>query len=282
MSTSRRESGRSILDAVFGRRPDGRLVRDLPAIRRFMPFISPRRPDSVFYFAQEIDAEPALAFLAELNADRPGERPITFFHLVLRAIARQMHERPRINRFVAGGRIWQRDGIWLSFSAKKAFDDDSPVITVKQRFEPERSVIEMADQIYEKLGAGRSGKQTSADNEIDLLLRLPVPVIRLAMALAHLVDRLGLLPRAMIESDPLYASAFIANLGSVGLEGGYHHLWEHGTIPIFVVIGRLTPDAGGRRRVSLKYTFDERIEDGLYVARGLERIKEHLEHPEKL
>jgi len=268
---------------MFGRRPDAQLVRDLPAIRRFMPFISPRRSESVFYYPQDVDAEPALRFLEGLNAKRPEKQPITFFHLVLRAVIKQMHERPRINRFVAGGRIWQRDGIWMSFSAKKAFDDDSPVITVKQEMDPEHSVVEMADQIYEKLGAGRSGKKTTSDNEVDLLLRLPVPVIRMAMGLAHVADRLGLLPKAMIDADPLYASAFVANLGSVGLEGGFHHLWEHGTCSIFVTIGRFHADpATGCRRVSLGYTFDERVEDGLYVARGLERIKEHLEHPEKL
>ena len=267
---------------MFGRRPDAQLVRDAPAMRRFMPFISPRRPDSCFYFGYEVDAEPAFEFLARLNQDRPEKQPITFFHLVLRALVKIFHERPRVNRFVAGGRLWQRDGIWLSFSAKKAIDDESPVITVKQRFDPNDSIIEMVDQIYEKLGYGRSGKKTTADSEVDLLLRLPVPIVRLAMRFADLADALGLLPRGMIDSDPLYASCFIANLGSVGLEGGYHHLWQHGNCSIFCVIGRFTPDANGRRRVSLKFTFDERIEDGLYSGRGLARIREWLEHPEKL
>jgi hypothetical protein len=267
---------------MFGRRPDGQLVRDASAMRRFMPFISPRRPDSCFYFGYDIDAEPAFEFLAKANEGRPEKQQITFFHLVLRALMKIFHDRPRLNRFVAGGRLWQRDGIWLSFSAKKAIDDESPVITVKQRFDPDHSLVEMVDQIYDKLGYGRSGKKTTADSEVDILLRLPVPIVRLAMRFADLADSLGLLPRGMIDSDPLYASCFIANLGSVGLEGGYHHLWQHGNCSIFCVIGRFAPDANGRRRVSLKFTFDERIEDGLYAGRGLARIREWLEHPEKL
>lgn len=266
---------------MFGRRPDATLARDVPALRRFMPFISPRRPESMFWFAYDVDAEPSFEYLAKLNATRPEKRPITFFHLVLHALVGTLHERPRMNRFVAGGRLWQRDGIWLSFSAKKAFDDDSPVITVKQRFEPGLSVVELADQIYEKLGAGRSGKKTTSDREVDLMLRLPVPIIRLAMAGVHFADSLGLLPRAMIDSDPLYASAFIANLGSVGLDGGYHHLWEHGNIGFFCTIGRFEPGPDGRRKVTLKWTFDERIEDGLYAGRSLNAVKEALEHPEK-
>jgi len=267
---------------MLGRRPDAELVRDAPAMRRFMPFISPKRPDSVFYFGYEIDAEPAFELLAKLNEGRPEKQPITFFHLVLRAIAKIMDERPRLNRFVAGGRLWQRDGIWLSFSAKRALDDQSPVITVKQRFDMKESLVEMTDRIYEKLGAGRAGKKTTADSEVDLLLKLPVPIIRFAMGLAHFADRLGILPRGMIDSDPLYASCFIANLGSVGLEGGHHHLWEHGSCSIFCVIGKFEKGADGRRRVTLKFTFDERIEDGLYSGRGLARVREFLEHPEML
>jgi hypothetical protein len=257
-------------------------VRELSAVRRFMPFISPRRNESVVYFSHTLDVEPALAYLDQLNANRAPEHRITFFHLVLRGLTLALHERPRLNRFVAGGRLWQREGIWLSFSAKTAFDDESPILTVKQLFDPAQSIPEMVDGVLAKLGSGRAGKKTTSDTEVDLLLKLPVPVIRFAMWLVEKADGWGLLPAGMIHTDPLYASAFIANLGSVGLDAGYHHLWEHGNCPIFCVIGRITPDDTGRRRVTLKYTYDERIEDGLYCARTIERLRERLEHPEKL
>ena len=266
---------------MFGRRPDATLVRDLSAVRRFMPFISPRRNESLVYLAQTFDPERALAYLEELNVGRPPERRITFFHLVMHGLTRLYHERPRMNRFVAGGRLWQRDGIWISFSAKRALDDESPIITVKQRVEPTHSLPEMVDAILERLNSGRAGNKTTSDTEVDLLLRLPVPVIRAAMWLADKADALGVLPAGMIHSDPLYASAFVANLGSVGLEAGYHHLWEHGNCPVFCVIGRIAPDASGRRQVTLKYSYDERIEDGLYCARSIEKLRGWLENPEK-
>jgi hypothetical protein len=86
----------------------------------------------------------------------------------------------------------------------------------------------------------------------------------------------------MIRSDPMYASVFVANLGSVGLDAGYHHLWEYGTISIFCVVGRVGEGADGRRCMTLKYTYDERVEDGLYCARSLERLRELLENPKEL
>ena len=93
----------------------------------------------------------------------------------------------------------------------------------------------------------------------------------------------------MILEDPLHASAFVANLGSVGIGGAYHHLYEYGTIPIFLVVGAyrdaVVADDGRavvRRVAALKYTYDERIEDGFYCARAVARMKELLERPEAL
>ena len=71
-------------------------------------------------------------------------------------------------------------------------------------------------------------------------------------------------------------------LRSVGLAAAYHHLWEHGTTHMFCTIGRVKPGPDGRRRVTLKYTFDERVEDGLYCAAGLNLFAELLRKPAKL
>jgi hypothetical protein len=267
---------------MFGRRPDATLVRDAAPLRRFMPFISPRRNESLVYFAQEIDVERALLFVEERNRSRPKERPMTLFHLVLRALARRLHERPHLNRFTAGGKLWQRDGVWLTFAAKKSFHDDAPTATVKRRFDPAESLDEMCDGLLDSIRASRRGKKSAADHEVNLLLRLPASVVHGVMRVVHLVDSLGLLPRAMIDSDPMFTSAFFANLGSVGLEAAYHHLWDHGTCPIFCVVGRIRKGDEGRRSLTLKWSFDERIEDGFYAARTLDGLRELLECPEKL
>ena len=48
------------------------------------------------------------------------------------------------------------------------------------------------------------------------------------------------------------------------------------------MIGRVRSGPDGRRVATLKWSFDERVEDGLYCARGLERLQDLLSHPEKL
>jgi hypothetical protein len=264
-------------------RPDAKPCENLSAMRRFMPYISPRRNDSVFYMMQDIEVDAALEYLEKKNRGRDEANRITLFHLYLRSTALSFTLRPGVNRFVKGGRLWQREGVYLSFAAKRTIEDGAPMITVKRRFECETETLEeMVDAVYARLNPQRAGKQTQSDKEMNLMLRLPGPIIQLLMKFADFLDYFGLLPGFMIEPDPHYASAFVANLGSIDYPAGFHHVWERGTASIFGVMGRIEPGNDGRRKMTVAWTYDERIEDGLYSYHSLEGIKERIEHPELL
>lgn len=268
---------------MFGRRSDATLVTHLSTMRRFMPHISPRRNDSLFYLMQSIEVEAALEFLNECNRERPDDRPITLFHLLMRACSQALYLRPGVNRFVKGGRLWQRDGEWITFSAKREIVDGAPMITIKTRVHPTTETLdEMVDGIYRRLEAGRAGVKTTSDKEVNLMVRLPVFAIKALMALARAGDSLGLLPRSMTDPDPLFTSVFLANLGSIQYPAGFHHLWEYGTASLFGVMGRIQRKENGRREITMAWTYDERIEDGLYSYYTLELIRQHLEDPERL
>jgi hypothetical protein len=268
---------------MFGRRTDATLVTNLSKMRRFMPYISPRRNESLFYMMQDIEVEAALEFLEKKNQDRPPDRQLTLFHLFLRSCAQALYLRPGVNRFVKGGRLWQREGEWITFSALKEIKDGSKMLTIKSRVHPTSETLEeMVDGIFDRLRSGRSGEETTSDKEMNLLLRLPGFAIRFLMFLVRIGDHLGILPRSMIDADPLFTSIFIANLGSIDYPAGFHHLWEYGTASLFGVMGRVEPGENGRRKISVAWTYDERIEDGLYSYHTLAGIRERLERPELL
>jgi hypothetical protein len=270
-------------------RSDGTAVERLPALRRLMPFLMPRRNDAYVLFEQTIPTAPLKALLERLNAGHSETERVTLFHCVLRAIGLALTDFPRLNRFVAGGRIWERRGIWLALSAKQRLDREAPVFSTKIRFDPTESLADFAARLHRTLVAGRRGEAAS-DREIGFLVRLPRPLLRALTWLQPRLDRWGLLPAHLIDDDPLYASAFVANLGSVGLDAAYHHLFEYGTVPIFVTMGRvhrapLVHDDGrvGSHEVFvLRYTYDERIEDGFYAARALETLAARLADPTAL
>ena len=112
-------------------RADADPIPNLSRLRKFMPFVSPRRNESLILHSTEILLNPAFEFLAARNASREEDRRITLFHLYLRAVSRVIQARSGLNRFVAGGRLWQRNHVAMTFSAKQEMLDGSPMITMR-------------------------------------------------------------------------------------------------------------------------------------------------------
>jgi hypothetical protein len=265
---------------------DGRRVKVHP-YRRMMGFLMRGRNESAVYFEQRLDLTRTLPWLAERNA-RPGAARATLFHLILHALAGVLHERERLNRFTIAHRTYQRTSVQLSFAAKKGMDDHAPLATVKRRFAPGETFGALAADLTAHIGGARDHAPSAMDKELRILLALPGLLLWLLIALSRWLYAWGLAPRSLVDTDPLYASAFVANLGSIKLDAAYHHLYEHGNCPLFVTIGQITevPFTGGdplavssRPEITLRYTFDERIEDGLYCARSLQLLKQRVEDP---
>jgi len=271
---------------MLWRRPDGDLVRDQPPTKAIMPYLMRGRNESAVYFEQQVSLRNADRFLREFNAAHP-ETPAGIQHLVMWAIVDVLDHYPTMNRFVAGGRLYQRRGIWFSYSAKQSLKGASPLMVLKRRFEPGEPFADMVAAMHRQLREDRySGNTSRSDAEAGLILRLPGVGRRLVLAVGRLLDAFGLLPASMIDGDPMYASVFFANLASIGMDACYHHLYEYGSIGIFGVIGRATPDPGSptsgpdrRRSMTLRWTFDERCEDGIVAGYALKRCKQLLEDP---
>jgi len=266
---------------------DGTLCKDIPPYRAIVPFLMRGRNESAVYFEQTIDLTKTLPFIEQWNASHPREQRITFFHVLLGALPKVLTERPRLNRFVSGERIYQRKEIQISFAAKKKFDDEAPLQVVKLSFPPGEVFGDLVRRAVSGIGEAKSDKITQVDKELAFFLKLPRMLLSFAVRVLGLLDFYNLAPRALLEPDPMYTSVFLANLGSLKMGGGFHHLYEYGNCPIFGVVGqietvpvviddtRIEP----RTVVKVRWSYDERIEDGLYCARSLEILKRLVEDP---
>jgi hypothetical protein len=252
--------------------------------RRMMGFLMRGRNESAVYFEQHLDLSRTLPWIAERNA-RTGAR-ITIFHVILHGLASVLHERERLNRFTIRRRTYQRRGVFLSFAAKKQMSDQAPLATVKRRFPPGESFDAMVRELTGEIDGARSSTPSAMDRELGILLALPGFLLGLLIALLKRLYAWGLAPRSLVDTDPFYTSAFVANLGSLKIDAAYHHLYEHGNCPLFVTIGQVAQApvvAGGqvgmRPQITLRYTFDERVEDGHYCARSLQLLAQRIEDP---
>ncbi len=270
------------------RRPDGILIKDLDPVRRMMPFVMRGRNESIIFQDSEWEVTRAREWLRKYNRARAGQPRATLFHLLLHALGRQFHERPGLNRFVAGGRIYQRKGVWISFAAKTEMTEDAPLVTIKLQFPEGENFSDCVRRIVEAVEERRSGAENKVDREVKFLSKLPVPLLRAVFAGGRWLDRLNLLPNSMIEPDPMYTSLFLGNLGSIGISRVHHHLYEYGTTSFFGVIGEVQnvveADRKGnfaaRQVLPIQWSFDERINDGFYCAQSIALTQSIFEDPE--
>lgn len=271
-------------------RPDATRPRALNPLRRTMPILMPGRNEAAVYFEQRLELADTLAWLDAANADRPHDDRYKLFDLVLTAAVRTLALRPRLNRFVAGGRLWQRDHIALGFAVKPERSDHSGIRTVKQRFAPDITLPQLRAQVRDAIEQGRTGPESGPEQEMRLLTHLPVSIMRRLMRLQRTLDALGLIPAALLRDDPLYSSIMLANLGSIGLDAPYHHLFEYGTTSLFITLGTIKQapvvlsdgQVAARPVIDLKYTLDERIADGFYCALSIELFQNLLLDPDTL
>jgi hypothetical protein len=207
------------------------------------------------------------------------------------ALARTLSQRPRLNRFVAGQRIYARNEILVSMVLKKRLHQDSPETAVKLRLDPQATVFDVARTIAE---AVRANQGEGAGNETDRAARLftavPGLVLRGLMWLLRTLDFHGLMPRALHRASPFHASAFVTDLGSLGIGPIYHHLYAFGTVSLFLAFGAKEREhalgADGRvevrKYISIKVVNDERICDGHYYASAFKYLRSLLLQPELL
>jgi hypothetical protein len=264
-------------------RPDGHLVRGLHPYRRVMGFVMPTRNESVVYFDSYVDAEQLLAYLAQAGP-RFG---CDVTHCLAATGCITMVQNPTVNRFSLGGRLYQRDGVYLSFSMKRAQADRAAKLSViKIRLQEGETFRQLCERINSGIRVERSGERTYADREFGLMSRIPRPILWLGVRALKTLDYYNLLPGSFIENDPLYTSMFCANLGSLQMGAGYHHLYEWGTCSVFTMAGQIEDRpivrdgmVEIRKVLPLRFTYDERMDDGLNARFGIETFLYGLEHP---
>jgi hypothetical protein len=265
------------------RRVDGDPIPDLSIVRRLIPHLLSGRNESAVYYEQTLDLTSTLPFIAAHNerAARDGGERLTLFHLVLWATGRVLHERPGLNRFAAGGTLYQRRGAQVSFAAKKERSDRGDLATVKLEMPEDEPLEALVARVRGAVSDGRGGgvngagsEERAIDRELRLLSKVPGPVLGAGVRGVRWLDRIGLLPEWFIRDDPMFCSVFLANLGSLGLDAAWHHLYEYGTASLFTVLGAVRGT-----QVSIRYTYDERINDGFYCVAALERLRELIERP---
>lgn len=271
-----------------GDRKDGWLIRSLDPFYRFTPFIMKTRNDASNYFSDTLELNEAEAYIKKKREE--GYVGFGLLHLFVAAYIRTVSQRPWINRFIAGQRIYARNNIEVCMAVKKEMTSASEEATIKIEFEPTDTVMDVYEKLNDEINKYRKANDNATLDVAGKLIKLPRFLLRWAISFIEWLDYHGKLPKGLMQASPFHGSMFITNLASLGIPPVYHHLYNFGNIPVFLAFGarrreyQIQSDGSVRalRVLDFRVTADERVCDGFYFAKALKEFKIYLRKPETL
>jgi hypothetical protein len=272
------------------------LVKEIPAFTKLMPYLMPNKTGSIIFYQEDYDVTDAVVYIKDYNRHLVKEEKtiLTLFEVVMCAAARAISLRPRLNRFIAGKRYYQRNQILLSFVAKKEISDEGKEVNIKMAFDPRETLTTLAKRAHAEIKDGVYGEGQDNEKIVDAVVGMPSFILSFMNFAYNWLDNHNLLPYSVTESDPMWSTIFLANVGSFGLNPPFHHLFERGTCPIFMAVGKVrsenrvvaasdgSPLVEERKFLRVNYTFDDRIADGVYMGKALELVRRFVEDPSLL
>ena len=163
--------------------------------------------------------------------------------------------------------------------------------TVKFYLKGTETIYEIRDQIEREITANKATeeKNNGTDKTARLLSSVPTPIIKFLVGCIKWADLRGYLPKWLIKVSPFHTSCYVTNVGSLGIDSIYHHLYNFGTTSMFFAIGKKKKsyiyeddEIKAERVVSIGFVGDERICDGYYYAQSFRALNRILAHPEVL
>ena len=273
----------------MGDRFDATYLKDIDSMHFIMPFMYPDRCDNQAFFTFKIDLTNLNEYLAKKNAENPDYK-YNMFQCVVTAALKTIFLRSKLSIFIHNRKMYRRNEVSAAFTVKQEFADDGGEVLAFLHAKPEWNIDDVHNEIRRQLLKLKTKGYTDESTSImDKLNKAPKWITRPLVGGICRLEKKGLIPPALVETDPYHSSIVLANLGSIGLPNGYHHLTNWGTTSMFLLIGKIdrlpfyeNDTVTFKDGVELGFTVDERIADGFYFSRSIKMLQMFLEQPELL
>lgn len=265
---------------------DIRRVKTLPPMSVIVPFIMKDRIGSSNLLQDRINVIKLEKYIKEKQTEDALVN-ISMMHVLIAAYVRLVSQRPAINRFIRGQRVYTRKSVEVSLTIKREMSLDSPDTVVKVLLQPDATIYDVYEALNKAIVDYRANPGGDFDDTARWLSYIPSVILRGVIGFLSFLDYFGFLPRFLTGVSPFHCSMFITSMGSLGIPAIYHHLYDFGTCPVFIAFGskqrryEVSPDGSVSKNqfIDLKFTLDERICDGYYYAKALRYLKRVLNDP---
>ncbi len=272
---------------MFGLRTDGRKLKTIGPFFRVIPHVMKDRSDSHVYYTQDLPIKSLDEYIAK--KEQEGIR-LSYMNIIYAALVRLLAEKPALNRFVMNGRTYARNGITISLAIKKEMTEEIEETTLKILFKGSENIFEIKEKLDSAIEQNKDLKvENSTDKLAKLLSLVPNWLFKLIVNILMFLDKHGIMPKTVINASPFHTSAFLTNVGSLGIDAIYHHIYNFGTTGVFLAMGKKKKsyvyeddNIVQEKTISLAWVADERICDGFYYANALKSFYKYMKKPELL
>lgn len=240
--------------------------------------------DGRIYTRMAVDATAVLAYVEEARA-RTGER-VTVTHVVGAALGRAIRTMPEIRARIVLGRIVPLPSVDLGFAVDVEGGKDLAPIKVHDvdRLSP----VEVSRELSAGAARLRAGQDQAYSKSSSIVTRVPTFAIRPLVSLTGaLAGGLGI--GAFGQPGFPLGTAFVSNVGSLGLDEGFLAPLPFARAPLYLAIGAIRDAAlvvDGevvvRPQMVLVATADHRLVDGAHAGKMATVLRELLMHPEQM
>jgi len=272
----------------FGDRKDGRRLRTLDPIESLSPYIMVTRGDSLTYFVDKFETTEVDRYVRQKRSS--GLEGFGILHVIIAAYVRMLSQKPRINRFISGQKIFARGKIEINMVIKKKLSANDAETVIKIYFDHADTAEDVYHRFEDALNAALAEDENNIVGTARMINYIPGLFKKFTVWFLRLLDYFGLVPLSLLKVSPFHGSMFITSLGSLGIPPVFHHLYNLGNVPVFLAFGakryeNQIDDLGKVvKKKFIDYTFvtDERICDGFYYASGLKLFRAYLARPSVL
>ena len=272
----------------LGDRYDGWRVKKVDAVFSVIPYFLRTRMDAQNFFEEKVDIDHIEAFIKEHKEDIPD---LSLMHVIMASLVRLISQRPHLNRYVIWNKIFARNHVNFSIAVKRSLSDEGEETLIKPYFLPTDTIQDIVRKTkQEQENNQQVGQQNSSDMISKILGFLPEFLLRFVVFMLLHLDKVGMMPKFINKASPWHSSIFLTNIGSIGVESIYHHLYEFGTCSMFCAMGKKSRrhsldkngDLKSHKSIQLKFVLDERICDGFYYASSMRILNRILLDPSVL
>ena len=268
---------------------DAKYLKDVDSMHFIMPFMFPNRCDNETFFSFRIDLTPLNEYIQKKNSTNP-EYKYNMFQCMIAAALKTITLRSKLSIFIHNRKMYKRNEVSAAFTVKQVFSDDGGEVLAFIHSKPEWTIDDLHNEIHRQLIKLKNKNYVDESTGfMDKFNALPKWISRPALDIVCKMEKKGLIPPALVETDPYHSTVNFANLGSIGLPSGYHHLTNWGTTSMFIVIGKMgrmpfyeNDEVVFRDGVEINITMDERIADGYYFSKSMKMMQYFISHPELL